>query len=75
MQFLNQINNYWSIILFVLGIIASCVYFKFQVNDIESRLDKLEDKQEENAKSINDISGDIREIKAILLIIKDKVMK
>lgn len=52
MTLLDQIQNYWAIIMFLGSFVASCVYFKFNVEDLKKRLGELEDHVEKRMDGI-----------------------
>lgn len=66
MEFLDAITKYWTVILFVAGIIfqASWAYSKIKEHDEEIKA--LKEGSEKINDILIDIRGDLREIKAVL---------
>lgn len=71
MDFIEQLQEYWAILLFVGATIGSWAYFKFQLGDFEKRITILEDDKEEMTKILNDLKIDIAVIKETLNSIKE----
>lgn len=67
------INNYWGMILFMLGIVFHSLWTYFQVGEHKIRLNKLENRADGAEKSMDEIKGDIREIKTGISYIKESV--
>ena len=42
MTFIEQLNQYWAILLFLGSVISAAAYFKFQISDVEKEMIKLE---------------------------------
>jgi septal ring factor EnvC (AmiA/AmiB activator) len=81
MEFLNILQNNWTIIIFIGGAIwnLSYTYSRIErqneiVRDLKRKTDTLEKEMEKTTSSHSDIMGDIKEIKAMLnLIINNKI--
>ncbi len=67
------INNYWGMILFIAGLAFHALWTYFQVGNHKERIVKLEGRADEGEKSMDEIKGDIREIKTATTFIKESI--
>lgn len=82
MEILDFINNYWSVLTFIVIVIASWVRYEGINKDqdkeiiaIKSDVAKLQDKLEKHDAVVNTIKEDMVEIKTILRFVKEKLDK
>lgn len=81
MNFLEQLKEFWSIILFIGGGIFTFGYAKAtaentkrKVNELDKRINEIEKSMEAHSANFADLKGDIKEIKAMInLLVNDKI--
>lgn len=70
---IETVNTYWGIILLMITIAAHSLWTYFQVGDHKIRINKLEKRADGTEKSMDEIKGDIREIKTSTTFIKESI--
>lgn len=71
--FVSDIVQHWPILLFLLGMAVTWGVFSNRIANDDTRLDKIESKQEVTDKTLIDIRTDLATINANIAFIKDKV--
>lgn len=80
MDILDFINNYWSVLAFIGVVLAS--WFRYEaknnsqdgkIQEMETRIVRLEADQKANEKVITTLKVDLAEIKTILQFLKEKL--
>lgn len=75
MELVEWLSNYWAIFIFIGGLIATWVRFKFQNDDQETRLKCLEAKMESMNPIWADIQSRLASIETTLKLLVDKKIK
>lgn len=72
-DFFKVVGNHWSILLFIGGMIMTWGVYSNRIDNIETRINTVEERQGTYDKTLSDMSGDIREIKTTLIFIDKKL--
>jgi len=73
MEFLDILSKYWSILLFIGGIVGSWTYYKSQLTELDKRMTKLETEREIMESSINELKRIAVKIETTLGFILEKL--